>query len=62
VRWARLFLSMLPKEAIEEFKRIYKAEYGEEISDKEASDLAVNLVLLFKRIYRPLPKQRTAEK
>jgi len=56
------FLSMLPKEAIEEFKRIYKAEYGEEISDKKATDLAINLVLLFKRIYRPLPRERKAEK
>jgi len=49
---------MVPKEAIKEFRRLYKAEYGEEISDKEATDLAINLILLFKRIYRPSPKQR----
>jgi len=28
----------LSKEVIEEFKRIYKAEFGEEISDQEAHE------------------------
>ena len=48
--------SILSKSAIEEFKKIYRNEYGEDISDEEAIELAVNLLGLFKCIYRPLPK------
>lgn len=42
---------MLPKEAIEEFKEIYKKLYGEELSDEEASKRANNLVNLYKAVY-----------
>ena len=42
---------MLLKEAIEEFKRIYKKEFGVEISDEEASFRANNLVNLYKAVY-----------
>ncbi len=42
---------MLPKEAIEEFKVLYKKHYGQDISDEEASRRANNLVNLFKAIY-----------
>ena len=48
--------SLISKTALAEFKTIYKAEYGEDISDKEAIELAANLLGLFKCIYRPLPK------
>jgi len=30
----------LSKEAIEEFKRIYKAEFGEELSDQDTTERA----------------------
>ena len=41
----------LPTEAIEEFKEIYKKEYGKELSDAEASESANNLVGFFKLIW-----------
>jgi hypothetical protein len=37
----------LSKEAIEEYKKIYKEVEGEEISDKEAFEQATRLVNLF---------------
>jgi len=48
----------LSKQTIEEFKVIYKEEFGEKIDDKKAYELAANLLRLFKIIYRPIPKQR----
>lgn len=44
----------LSKEAIEEFKRIYSQEMGEEISDEKARELGESLLSLFKIIYRPI--------
>jgi len=46
----------LSKEAIEEFKTIYREEFKEEISDAEAQELGESLISLFKIIYRPIPK------
>ena len=40
----------LPREAIEEFKEIYRKEFGEELSDDEASRKANNLIELFQVI------------
>jgi len=42
---------MLPKKAIEEFKKIYKKSYGVELSDDEATDKANRLVNLYKAVY-----------
>jgi hypothetical protein len=52
----------LSKQAIDEFKAIYKEEFGENIDDKKAYELAVDLLNLFKIIYRPIPKHDTDEK
>ena len=38
----------LPKDAIEQFKKIYKKLYKVELSDEEASHRANNLVSLYK--------------
>ena len=38
---------MLSKEAIEEFKKIWKEDYKREISDKEAYEAANNLLGFF---------------
>jgi len=46
----------LSKEALEEFKIIYKEDFGEKISDDKALDLATRLVTLFKVIYKPIEK------
>jgi len=48
----------LSKQAINEFKSIYKEEFGEDISDRKAYELAANLLSLFKIIYRPISKER----
>lgn len=45
----------LPKEAISEFKKIYKKKNGEDISDAKASELANKLLNLFKLVYTDLP-------
>lgn len=42
---------MLPKKAIEEFKKIYKKSYGVELSDEKATDKANRLVNLYKAVY-----------
>jgi hypothetical protein len=47
----------IPKEQLEEFKRLYKIEYGKDISNDKARELLINLVLLFKQIYRPIPPE-----
>ncbi len=41
----------LPKQAINEFKEIYKDQYNKELSDAEASEAANNLVDFFKLLY-----------
>jgi len=45
----------LSKEAIKEFKDIYRKEFKEDISDGKAQELGQNLISLFKVIYRPIP-------
>lgn len=46
----------LSKEAIEDFKKIYKEEFGEEINNAEAQELGLNLLYLMKIIYPPTNK------
>ncbi len=48
----------ISKEALEEYKAIYKKEFGKDISDKEALKQAIRLLTLMKIIYRPI-KQDT---
>lgn len=42
---------MLPKEAIQEFKKLYVVRFGIELTDEEASRRANNLVSLYKFVY-----------
>ncbi|HEX3033940.1 MAG TPA: hypothetical protein VHT73_02260 [Thermodesulfobacteriota bacterium] len=42
----------LSKEAIEEFKEIYRKKFGEVISDEEAYEKGLRLLRLFKLIYQ----------
>lgn len=49
------------KEAIEEFKEIYKKVSGEKITDQEAYDKASRLLRLFEAIYKPVPKDKEKE-
>lgn len=45
----------LSREAIEEFKQIYKEECGKTISDAEALEMGLKLLRLFEIVYRPIP-------
>jgi hypothetical protein len=58
---------MLPKQAIEEFKRLYKKCYGEELSDAEAQRRANNLIDFYRAVLKSanryqLPKQEKSKK
>lgn len=43
-------------EQLAEFKRLYREEFGEDISDAEALDSATSLLTLIKAVYKPIPK------
>lgn len=45
---------MLPKEAIEEFKTIYKEVFNEEMSDEDALVRANKLIDLYRAIFESL--------
>ncbi len=48
---------MISKEALNEFKKIWKKEFGTDISDVEALDKATRLLNLFKAVYKPIKKK-----
>jgi len=48
---------MISKEALEEYKKIYKADRGIELSDEEALAQATNLLNIINLIYRPVKKE-----
>ena len=52
---------MLPKQAIEEFKRLYKKRYGKELDDEEAKRRANNLIDFYRAVLKPAPGGRRAE-
>lgn len=53
---------MLSREAIDEFKGIYRQEYGQELPDTEAVKMATEFITFFKAIYRPIPKDEYENK
>lgn len=46
-----------PKQ-LEKFKSIYKQEFGIELSDQEAMEKGMRLLLGFKAVYRPISKEQ----
>lgn len=52
----------LSKETIEEFKQIYKEEFGEEISDQEAYELGSRLITLYKTLWQIECRYRLRQK
>lgn len=48
---------MISKEALDEFKKIYKEEYGKGISNEEAMSLGTNLLTMMNVVYRPIKKE-----
>jgi hypothetical protein len=51
-----------PKKDLNEFKRIYKKEFGEKLTDEEAQRIASNLISLFEIICQPLPNKIDRDK
>jgi len=47
---------MVSEKALQEFKNIWREEFGEDISDEKALEEAVSLLTLFDTVYRPIPK------
>jgi len=45
----------IPPDRIEEFRRLYKVAYGEDISVEEASEMSGRLLELYRLLTRPLP-------
>ncbi len=48
---------MLTKQQLQEFKAIWKAEIGEDISDDFALEKAIQLLALIDPIYKPIKKE-----
>jgi hypothetical protein len=46
---------MLSKQAVDEYRRIYKRTFGKEISPEKADEQGTRLFRLFQIIYRPIP-------
>lgn len=47
---------MISKKALDEFKKIWKEQFNEEISDEKATEEAINLLTLMNAVYRPIKK------
>lgn len=45
---------MISQEALKEFKKIWRKEFKEDISDVKALEKATNLLNLMKTIYKPI--------
>ena len=45
----------LSREAIDEFRAIYKEEFGRELSDDEVKEIALRLLRFFGILVKPLP-------
>jgi hypothetical protein len=52
---------MLSTQALQEFKEIWRLEFGEEISNDFAIEEAVNLLTMFNAIYRPIKEEWLSE-
>jgi hypothetical protein len=47
----------LSQKAIDELKVIHKNVTGDDLSDRDALEMGMNLLNLFSAIYRPIPKR-----
>ena len=48
---------MISKERLDEFKRIYKKEFKEDLSDAGALEKATKLLRLVELVYKPITKE-----
>jgi len=47
----------LSNKAIADFKKIYQKKFGVSLSNVEANEKGLELLNLFKLVYRPIPKK-----
>lgn len=47
---------MISKKALDEFKRIWREQFGEDISDAKATEEGINLLTMFNAICQPIKK------
>lgn len=47
---------MIARRLLDEFKIIYKEEFGAELSDEEATKMATDLLNVMRILTRPIPK------
>ena len=47
----------LSRQAIDEFKAIYREEFGKNLSDAEVQEIALRLLRFFGILVRPLPDE-----
>jgi hypothetical protein len=52
---------MVSEKALQEFKTIWREEFGEDISDEKALEEATALLTMFDAIYRPIRKEWAEE-
>ncbi len=50
--------NLLPKDAVDEFKQLYKKLFKKEISDEEANRRANNLFALYEAVYSKNKSQK----
>lgn len=48
---------MISAESLEEFKRIYKKRFSEDLSDKVALEKVTKLLSLMRAVYRPMTQE-----
>lgn len=48
---------MLSEKALEDFKKIWKEEYGEDIPNEKAVELSINLLTMSDNVYRPVKQE-----
>lgn len=49
-------MSMLSQQDIEEFKKLFKQEYGIELDDKKAQYIAERYLIFTEAVYKPVKK------
>ncbi len=49
--------TMVSEKALQEFKKLWKEEFGEDIPDDKALESATALLTMFDAIYRPIRKE-----
>ena len=46
----------IDKESLEEFKKLYQEEFGEELTNEDAEEMVQRLLALYEVLANPLPK------